>query len=119
MPNWQPNWNDVVWNWGASDGAASALRHSADMLDQTSDERKYRSRAATAEWRGEYRDRFDQELAQILRRAHDLASEYRGVADRIVNAAQRARAEQRHREEERARWWRQKRAEEAARRRRR
>jgi len=116
MPSWQPNWRDVVWDWGAADDARNALRRAADLLDSTANERQYRSRAATAEWRGRHRERFDAELSRLLRQAHDLAGSFRDAANRIVNASQRARDEQRHRERERERWRREKEAEERARR---
>ena len=111
-----PNWRDVVWDWGAAAEAEHALRHAADLLDGTAEERSYRSRAATAEWRGVFRDRFDVELRTLLRHAHDLAAEFRDLASRIASASEGARAEQRHRERERERWRREKEAEERARR---
>jgi uncharacterized protein YukE len=123
MPNWNPNWNDVRWNWSAADDARAALCHAADTLDSTANERSRAAAEAQAEWRGLHRDRFDVELAQMLRRGHDLANEYREAASRIARASQRAWEEQKHRERERERWRREKeeedrRREEEARRRR-
>jgi len=106
MPNWQPNWNDVRWNWAAAD--AAALRGAANLLDGTADERVRVAGEAQAQWRGLYRDRFDNELAQIVSRGHTLASECRAAADRVASANQRAADEQRHRERERERWRREK-----------
>jgi uncharacterized protein YukE len=108
MPNWQPNWNDVRWNWGAADTAASALRHAAGVLDATADERAGVARDAQAEWRGLFRDRFDRELAEILNRGHALADDCRAAADRVASASKRAADEQRHRERGRERWRREK-----------
>ncbi len=116
MPSWTPNWNNVRWNWSAADAAIAALRRMADLLDETANERMRVAGEAQAEWRGLHRERFDGELAQILRRARDLASECRAAANRIASASQRAREEQRHRERERERWRREK-AEEDRRRR--
>jgi uncharacterized protein YukE len=118
MPNWQPNWQDVRWNYGAADAAASALRRIADMLDETASKRADLAREAQAEWRGQFREVFDQELERLLRRAGELAHECREAANRIAQASQRARDEQAHRERERARWWREKREEEEQERRR-
>ena len=116
MPNWQPNWNNVRWDWGAADAAAAALRHAAGLLDGTAQERSGVPRDAQAEWRGLHRERFDGELTQILKRARDLAVECRAAADHIASASRRAHEEQRHRERERDRWRREKEDEERRRR---
>jgi uncharacterized protein YukE len=115
MPNWQPNWNDVRWNWGAADAAIAALRRAADLLDGTTHERSQVAGEAQAQWRGLHRDRFDGELAQILRRGYDLANECRAAADRVASASRHAADEQRHREREREQWRREREEEERAR----
>lgn len=115
MPNWQPNWSNVVWNWGAANDATAALQAAASMLDNTAAERKRKAERAKEEWRGKHRKQFDGDLARMLARAHALASECRAAADRIGGASQRARAEQTHRERERRRWHHQKAEEERAR----
>ncbi len=116
MPNWQPNWNNVRWNWGAADAATAALRRAANLLDGTADKRAGAAGEAQAQWRGLHRDRFDNELTQILGRGHSLASECRAAADRVTSASQRAADEQRHRERERERWRREKEEEDRRRR---
>jgi len=112
MPNWQPNWSNVRWDWGASDAAAQALRQAADQLDQSTAERQRLASQAQIDWQGRYRDEFDDELARIISRARGLAAELRQAADRIQSAANRAHDEQRHRESERRRWHREKEDEE-------
>jgi uncharacterized protein YukE len=112
MPNWQPNWNNVRWDWGAAGAAAAALRRAADKIDQTAHERARVAAEAQQEWRGRYRLEFDERLREILQRAGSLAAEYRHMASRIDGASNQAYHEQRHREAERRRWWREKRAEE-------
>jgi hypothetical protein len=119
MPNWSPNWNNVVWNRAAADEAASALRRAADRLDITASERSRVAQDATAEWRGKHRETFDGHLTQILGRARDLAGEFRGAASRICAASDRAREEQNRRERDRERWYRERDEEERAKQRRR
>ena len=117
MPNWQPNWNNVRWDWGAADEAVNALRRAADFLDSSVLERTSVAREAQQEWRGRFREQFDLELGRIVARARDLAAQFREAAGRIASASQRAYEEQRHREAERARWQREKEEEERRRRR--
>ncbi len=116
MPNWQPNWNNVRWDWGAASEASHALRRAADRLEQTLVEKERLANVARREWRGRYRDEFDAEFAAMKTRAQQLASDFRQKAFEIDRASARAEAEQRHREAERARWQREKEAEDRARR---
>ena len=95
-------WQDVRWNWGTAGEAVSALERAARLLNGTADERAYKARDATAEWRGAHRERFDEELGRLVRQAHDLAQEYRSAASRIRRASDAARSEQRRRERARA-----------------
>ena len=104
MPPWQPNWENVRWDWGAADEAVAALRAAADKIEVTLAERLRSAAEAQREWRGRYREEFDAELEGIKSRAQGLAAEYRAAADRIRSASQRAYEEQRHREGERERW---------------
>jgi len=119
MPNWQPNWHNVRWDWGAADAAASSLRRAADRLEAMTAERQRVATEAQREWRGQYRKDFDERFRSVLKRAHDLAAEFRYMAQRIQTTSQNAGAEQKHREAERTRWHREKRAEEVCERRRR
>jgi hypothetical protein len=104
MPNWQPNWNDVRWDWGAASDAARALRQTADRLDDITAQRLRLAGEAQLEWRGRHRLRFDGELSALVRQARDLAGELRRKASEIDRQSSRARDEQRHRERERERW---------------
>jgi len=115
MPNWEPNWQDVRWDHGAAQDAISALRRVADLLDQTAAERARVAQDATAQWRGRYREEFDEHLERMLRRAHDLARECREASNRIAQADQGAYEEQKRRERERERWRAEKEAEDRAR----
>ena len=113
MPNWQPNWEDVHWNYAEADAAAAQLNRDADALDRTSGAWQLGSNTATGEWRGVYRRRFDQELTGTLADAWRRAGEFRETAARIRRATQWARDEQAHRERERERWRREKAEEDA------
>jgi len=114
MPAWEPNWNDVRWDHGAADDAALALRRAAELLEETATRREQLAREAIAEWRGRYREEFDDRLRHTLRRARQLAQEYRQKASEILRKSQLAYEEQKRRERERERWRREKEAEERA-----
>ena len=112
MPSWQPNWNDVHWDYGAAREAAAALRRAADLIEGMTADRRHAAAAAQADWQGRHRERFDGELDRMVSQAHDLAHECRLAADRIDRATDRARDEQHHRERERERWRQEKQEEE-------
>jgi hypothetical protein len=108
MPNWQPNWNDVNWNWAAANAAADALRRAAARLEDATTRRSLAAYAAQGEWRGNHRLKFDSDLQKDLQGFSGLAAEMRLAAARIDAASAQARAEQNHRESERERWRREK-----------
>lgn len=114
VPNWQPNWEDVRWNYAAAERAAGELDRAADELDSTSQARRQTADDAATEWHGTYRGRFDQQTTEVLRAAWWQAGELSDAAARIRRASQWARDEQARRERERERW-RRERAEEDAR----
>jgi hypothetical protein len=114
VPSWQPNWEDVRWDYAAADRAAFELERAADALDRTSSARGQVAERATAQWRGAFRTRFDQQLIDTLGSAWQLAGTYREAAARIRQASQRAREEQARRERDRERWRQEKAQEEAA-----
>jgi hypothetical protein len=112
VPNWQPNWQDVRWNYGAADRAASQLDVAANELDLTSVAQQQAARSGSAEWRGLHRQRFDQLFMNKLGDAWHVAGTFREAAARIRRATQWARDEQTFRERERERWRREKEDEE-------
>lgn len=112
MPNWQPNWENVVWNWGAANEAVASLQRAAGVLENSVYERGGFAAGAQREWRGRFREEFDLDLNRLSQQAQSLAAEYRALAGRIAAASEAARAEQSHRERERERWWNEKRDEE-------
>jgi len=111
MPNWNPNWANVRWNYHLADSAASALRSAADKLDSFSFERQRVAAEAQQEWRGIYRNEFDQTLRMMQNQSRSLADQMRDKAAEIGRASGRAWEEQKRRERDRERWWREKREE--------
>jgi uncharacterized protein YukE len=111
MPNWNPNWNNVIWDYGDANGAANELRRGANLLDETAARRKRAADVAQQEWRGRKREQFDRDLGEMLRRARELADQMRSRAQAIDDASQRVREEQRHRQRERERWYEEKKEE--------
>jgi hypothetical protein len=89
---------DVRWNHTDADAAVRALRAAARMLRTTRGDRQRAAQDATEEWRGKYRDEFDQYLRWVLYRAENLAGRYEDAARSIVNASEEARKEQARRE---------------------
>lgn len=112
MPNWQPIWDDVKWDWGAANNAIQALRRSADLMENTARQRMGVAGQAKTEWRGRFRLEFDDKLRHMDHRAYVIASELRALAGRIASASEAARAEQSRREHDRARWYHEKEEEE-------
>ena len=104
MPDWQPNWTDVRFDFARADAAISALRSTADLLDRQTDARVRLAADAQREWRGRARDTFDVELARIVRQAADLAAALRSSARSIEAAAHEARLEQARRVDARQHW---------------
>jgi len=114
VPNWQPNWQDVRWDFAAAERAASELDRAADQLDRTSAVRRQASERATAQWFGVYRAQFDVLVAGTLSTAHFLAGAFRDAALRIRRASVQAWDEQQRRIADRNRWRAEKAKEDAA-----
>jgi uncharacterized protein YukE len=104
MPNWQPNWQDVRWNFAASDEAIASLRQMAHSLTEVIGQVASAAARASEEWAGPKRDEFDIQLRSLKDEAHGLADCCEGAASQVVSSSERARQEQRRREEERRRW---------------
>jgi hypothetical protein len=114
VPNWQPNWEDVRWNWAKAEAAASELDNRAGALGSDSDARQTASTFAAAEWRGVYRRQFDDDLTSSQRDVWNESAELHAEAARVRRASEMAREEQARRERDRARWRAEKAAEDAA-----
>jgi hypothetical protein len=114
VPNWQPNWQDVRWDFAAAERAATELDRAADLLDRTSATRAQASQRATAQWFGVFRTQFDSLVAATLSTAHFLAGAFRDAALRIRRASVQAFEEQQRRVADRKRWQAEKAKEDAA-----
>jgi uncharacterized protein YukE len=104
MPDWQPNWTDVHFDFARAEAAVAALRSTADLLDRQTDARVRLAATAQREWRGRSRDLFDAELTRIVRQAADLAATLRSAARSFEAAADDARLDQSRRVDARQRW---------------
>jgi len=116
MPNWQPEWEDVVFDHAAADAAVAECNLAAGALDNAN--AGLATAAATlvtdGMWYGMHQVHYDV-AEQRLQQAMPLtAVDLRRLASDITWAATRARTEQTHRESERARWISEKAAEDAA-----
>ncbi|MEI7772500.1 MAG: hypothetical protein WCI67_21100, partial [Chloroflexales bacterium] len=104
MPSWNPNWQDVRWDHGASDAAISALGRAASEVDHLAGERARAALTMLGEWRGEHRQSFDDRLRRADGEDVALADDLRRAAHDLARLGQQARDEQARRERERAEW---------------
>jgi len=105
MPNWQPNWNDVRWNWGTSDQAREALYRMADWLDGAANHRQHLARETLTQWEGGAAREFGERARHAIAKLHALAERCRRSASALDRASQAAREDQARRQAERARWY--------------
>jgi len=114
VPNWQPNWQDVRWNWAAADYAAAQCDQRAENVDSCATVRRGVGDTASSDWRGSFHLRFEMQMLDSSRNSWSLAATLHDAAARIRRLSQMARDEQTHRERERERWRREKAEEDAA-----
>lgn len=116
MPDWQPNWDDVVFDHGRAQAAVDACNGMAGALDSvvTGFVGENTKLVAGGEWRGRYRTDFDREMPQIETAATGAVDDLRALAAAITTAMGAARREQAHRVSERERWHREREQELAA-----
>lgn len=118
MPDWQPNWEDVVFDHAAAQAAVSECRLSAGALDTgfTGFGQAVTALRTDGAWTGTYQADYDGAQGRLSTDAAGTAADLRTLASAIESAAARAKAEQTRREQDRARWRREKAAEDEARR---
>jgi hypothetical protein len=118
VPDWQPNWEDVVFDHAAAQAAIDQCQLSAGALDTgfTGVGQAAMTLAASGAWTGSYRVEYDDAMGTLSTDAGDTAGDLRKLAAAIATAANKAETEQAERERDRARWRQEKDAEDEARR---
>lgn len=94
MPSALAIYSDVQFDYAAAAQLAEEFRSAARVIDYQTGERSRVGAEAKEEWRGVYRDHFDQWLATCLRDGRTLADQLRRAANRLERSAINARAEQ-------------------------
>ena len=104
MPSWQPNWEDVRFDYAGAEEAAQECDECAQFISGRHAVLGPPLAEARVEWRGVHRQRFDDETAALDRDADLLTDELRMTAAQIRAEAEEARIEQHRRELDRERW---------------
>ena len=105
MPSWEPNWENVGWNWATSDASREGLLRMANWLEDAACERERQARELLACWEGGRGRAFDERSKGAVGELRALAERCRHGARSIDRAAAAAREEQARRESERVRWY--------------
>ncbi len=114
MPNWQPKWDNVVFDHGETNEAISLCQGALITLADRHAVLQGPYEMACLNWRGVKRFRFDAEWSAMHAHAEAVAQQLRAHIARLREDSDSALLEQRFREDERARWFREAAAEEAA-----
>jgi hypothetical protein len=106
MPDWHPNWDDVVFDHTKAQSAIDECRLAAGALTNVLDGfgPAHTSLASDASWRGTYRDDYDGERPLVVGEMRDARDALNALANDIETAAGEAAGEQSRREADRARW---------------
>ena len=104
MPSWQPNWNDVEWSHAAAGNMIRELYRVALALEHNRIALQREVEPVRQEWRGNYRENFDQRHQQKINWNSGLAEQCRTLVRRIETLSELAREEQAARERDRERW---------------
>ena len=104
MPNWQPNWVDVQFDYQAAYEAISSCYGCIAFLESRGEALGPPTQRATREWRGRHRDEFEVQHARLERIAQDLIAQLRAIIRSTQLEIEAAQAEQHRRVAERLRW---------------
>jgi hypothetical protein len=114
MPNWQPKWDDVVFDHAEANEAISLCRGALIALGDRHAALQGPYQMACLNWRGVKRFRFDAEWSAMQANAEAVSEQLRVHISKLHGESEAALIEQRFREGERARWYRDKAIEDAA-----
>lgn len=104
MPDWQPDWSDVVFDHAVATDAAAACRATAATIDWALHAERAARDDATTQWHGALLGRFEDATMRITTDLDELRQELLALVHRIEAASDEAAAEQRRRDAERDRW---------------
>jgi PP-loop superfamily ATP-utilizing enzyme len=113
MPAWQPNWNDVVYDFEGAEDAIVRARACRRVLEDRPGTLAAALDAAREQWRGAKRVEFDLEEEHLARRNLELIDQLDLAERRVRLEIDEAHAEQARRVAERERFWQELREEEA------
>ncbi len=104
MPTWQPNWEDVTYNYGEAREAIAACHRALSLLAERGFALAQPRANALEQWEGGKRVDFDAAWDALERRAQTVGDELRATIDRVQGEIDAADLDQRGRESERDRW---------------
>ena len=104
MPNWQPNWSDVTFDYQAAYSAIANCYGCVACMESRAHGIVPVRAQAVREWRGRYRAEFDVESSRLDRIGVDVVAQLHAAAHGIQLEIEAAEAEQRFRVAERGRW---------------
>lgn len=98
MANLHAIHEDVPFDFVGSADLAAEFRSAARVLDDQCGQRRSLSREAAEQWRGTYRQQFDQRMGVCITDGYALAAALRRAADGLDRLAAAAKQEQERRE---------------------
>ncbi|MGH9111478.1 MAG: hypothetical protein ACRDZN_04145 [Acidimicrobiales bacterium] len=106
MPDWQPNWDDVVFDHAKAQGAVDECNRAAGALDTvlTGLDAAHRSLETDGAWTGGYRDDYGAEVPDLTADASATRDALRSLASSLATAMAAATSEQQRRVADRERW---------------
>ena len=102
---WQPNWDDVRYDFVGAELAIAECRACRIVLEDREPALRVARTAARHEWRGEKRAEFDRTESALASRTHALIEDLWSIERRIANDINDAHSEQARRVRERQRWY--------------
>jgi hypothetical protein len=118
MPAWQPNWNDVTFDFAAAEAAIVECRLAREVLQTRDTVLSGPLAQAREQWRGAKRIEFDETEAALGRDVDRLIDELRDAEQSLYADIAQANNEQTVRVRARAKWFEELREEQALERRR-